>query len=416
VKNEGKKIMNLPLLALRAAPFGHTSENLEKPAKSTSGRRRNFAVRTVLGFLATALAWTLATPAASAEPPLNSSPVAMSRTPDGGGYWIATQNGSIANYGNAQYYNSLPGLNVHVNNIVGITATPTGHGYWLAGSDGGVFSFGDAQYYNSLPGLNVHVNNIVGITATPTGHGYWLAGSDGGVFSFGDAQFYQSLGGIRLNEPVAGIAATPSGNGYWLIARDGGVFAFGGAAFYGRPQVTGAAPVPQGRSLPSTFSLSSAGVNFYTGHEGFVPRAKPDPKGYCTIGFGHLIRRGPCTQHDIDSFGTISLSTAKSIALTDVGWAQDTIRNSLRNTSLSQQEFDSLVDFVANVGSGQYSTSSIQRDLTASPPRYSDVPGDYMKWTADKLCGIYRRRLDEGNLFGKGSYAPTSAACPAGYR
>ena len=38
-------------------------------------------------------------------------------------------------------------------------------GYWLVGADGGVFSFGDAQFYGSLPGLGVHVSDVVG-TAT----------------------------------------------------------------------------------------------------------------------------------------------------------------------------------------------------------------------------------------------------------
>ncbi len=47
--------------------------------------------------------------------------------------------------------------------------TPTGHGYWLVGSDGGVFSFGDASYYGSVPGDNIHVNNIIAAIPTPTG-------------------------------------------------------------------------------------------------------------------------------------------------------------------------------------------------------------------------------------------------------
>lgn len=42
-----------------------------------------------------------------------------------------------------------------------------GSGYWLVGSDGGVFNLGDAGYFGSLPGIGVHVNNIVGTMATP---------------------------------------------------------------------------------------------------------------------------------------------------------------------------------------------------------------------------------------------------------
>jgi len=54
-----------------------------------------------------------------------------------------------------------------VSNIVGIAANPAGGGYWLVGTDGGTFGFGSAPYLGSLPGLNIHVSNIVGITATP---------------------------------------------------------------------------------------------------------------------------------------------------------------------------------------------------------------------------------------------------------
>jgi hypothetical protein len=31
----------------------------------------------------------------------------------------------------------------------------------MVGSDGGVFAFGDAGFVGSVPGLGVHINNIV---------------------------------------------------------------------------------------------------------------------------------------------------------------------------------------------------------------------------------------------------------------
>ena len=50
--------------------------------------------------------------------------------------------------------------------VIGIVPTADGGGYWLIGSDGGVFAFGDATEIGSLPGLTVHVTNVVG--AVPT--------------------------------------------------------------------------------------------------------------------------------------------------------------------------------------------------------------------------------------------------------
>jgi hypothetical protein len=154
-------------------------------------------------------------------------------TSTGGGYWQVDTYGGVFTHGDARFYNSLPGLGIHVTNIMGMARTADNGGYWLVGRDGGVFAFGDAPYAGSLPGLNIHLNDIVGMAPTPTGQGYWLVGSDGGVFAFGDAPFYGSMGGKPLNAPVTAMAASPSGKGYWLAAEDGGIFAFGDAPFYG---------------------------------------------------------------------------------------------------------------------------------------------------------------------------------------
>jgi hypothetical protein len=77
------------------------------------------------------------------------------------------KDGGVFAFGDAVYSGSLPGNNVHVSDIVGISANPAGGGYWLVGTDGGAFGFGSASDLGSLPALNIHVSNIVGITATP---------------------------------------------------------------------------------------------------------------------------------------------------------------------------------------------------------------------------------------------------------
>ena len=112
------------------------------------------------------------------------------------------------------FYGSLPGLGIHVGNIVGIVPTADERGYFLVGSDGGVFAFGDAPFENSLPGLHVNVNDIVGIVPTTDDRGYFLVGSDGGVFAFGDAGFENSLPGLGIHittswaSPSTAAAAT----------------------------------------------------------------------------------------------------------------------------------------------------------------------------------------------------------------
>ena len=148
------------------------------------------------------------------------------------------------------FYGSLPGLGIHVNNIVGIVPTNSSTGYDLVGSDGGVFVFPAGQssgYFGSLPQQNIRVNNIVGIAATPDDQGYWLLAADGTVFPFGDAQnfggnldycasgvftydCFQKLSGARF----VGIASTPDGKGYWLVTSTGQVLNLGDAPSLGQ--------------------------------------------------------------------------------------------------------------------------------------------------------------------------------------
>jgi predicted outer membrane repeat protein len=137
----------------------------------------------------------------------------------------------------AGFFGSLPGLGVKVSNIVGMVSTNNTQGYNLVGSDGGVFVFPTGQtagFYGSLPGLGVHTNDIVGIVEQPDGKGYLLVGRDGGVFAFGDAQYYGSLPGSNISvNNIVGIAPTATGKGYYLVGANGAVYPFGDAISHG---------------------------------------------------------------------------------------------------------------------------------------------------------------------------------------
>jgi hypothetical protein len=171
-------------------------------------------------FYGSAGAWNLAAPVLDMAP-----------RPDGSGYWLVGADGGVFSFGASTYYGSLAGAALN-GPVASIVSTPSGNGYWLVATDGGVFAFGDAVFYGSAASTPLSAP-VISMTPTPSGNGYWLAGTDGGVFAFGDAVFYGSAGGIRLAAPVLGIEANGSGNGYWLFASDGGVFAYGDAPFYG---------------------------------------------------------------------------------------------------------------------------------------------------------------------------------------
>jgi L,D-peptidoglycan transpeptidase YkuD (ErfK/YbiS/YcfS/YnhG family) len=169
--------------------------------------------------------------APAAASTISTRAVALVRTPDGQGYWVATSTGGVYAFGDARADGSMSGMPLN-RPIVGMAATPDGGGYWLVASDGGIFSFGDAAFWGSTGAI--HLNQpIVGMAATHSGKGYWLVAADGGIFSFGDAVFHGSTGAIRLNRPIVGMASTSDGGGYWLVASDGGIFTFGDAVFHG---------------------------------------------------------------------------------------------------------------------------------------------------------------------------------------
>jgi hypothetical protein len=144
------------------------------------------------------------------------------------GYYLVGSDGGVFAFGDAPFYGSLPGAAIHVHDIVGIVPTGNNEGYYLVGADGGVFTFGNARFLGSLPGEHIHLNSVVGIAATANGGGYWVVTSNGQVYNFGDAVAY---GGT--NAAVTAVSASPDGDGYWLVGSDGGVFAFGAAAFEG---------------------------------------------------------------------------------------------------------------------------------------------------------------------------------------
>jgi hypothetical protein len=155
-------------------------------------------------------------------------------TPDGKGYLMIGSDGGTFAFGDAIFEGSLPGIGVHVNNIVGVVPSADDKGYLMVGSDGGTFAFGDATFEGSLPGLGIHVNNIVGVVPTPDGKGYLMIGSDGGTFAFGDANFEGSLPGLGVHvNNVVGVVPTLDQKGYLMVGSDGGTFAFGDANFEG---------------------------------------------------------------------------------------------------------------------------------------------------------------------------------------
>jgi hypothetical protein len=125
------------------------------------------------------------------------------------GYWIASSDGVVGQYGDVAL--QPPASCLASDTVAGI-ATPDQTTVWLVTKQGELCRTNGAPFLGDLTNVAL-AKPVVGLVATPDGAGYWMVAADGGVFSFGDARFYGSMGGRRLNAPMVGIAATPDGAG-----------------------------------------------------------------------------------------------------------------------------------------------------------------------------------------------------------
>jgi hypothetical protein len=159
--------------------------------------------------------------------PLNKPIFAMASTVTGKGYWLFSRDGGVFTFGDANFYGSAASLALR-QPIMGVTTNPTGTGYRMVSRDGGVFTFGKISYAGSLPGLHVHVADVIGVAPTPSGHGYWIARRGGHVYPFGDAATLGN-GTASSCDPFTAIIANPDAQGYRLVKASGRSVGFGAA-------------------------------------------------------------------------------------------------------------------------------------------------------------------------------------------
>jgi len=140
---------------------------------------------------------------------------------------------------------------------------------------------------------------------------------------------------------------------------------------------------PNGRVLPSGLHLSSKGATMLATFEGFRSRAYLDAGGNCTIGYGNLLRMGPCTSADKALVWTESYARAQMVKKADSLAAN--IKPYISSTPLYQHEWDVLVSWTYNFGPGKFPGTGLDSALSASPTRYSSVPTELKKWVYSGL-------------------------------
>ena len=142
--------------------------------------------------------------------------------------------------------------------------------------------------------------------------------------------------------------------------------------------------------------ILSATVDLIAKFEGFVPTPYLCPAKVWTIGFGST-RDGagvPVTS----TSPAINVATAREWAMRDLMTALAAVRSSV-SVAMTINEQVALVDFVYNLGAGNFARSNILRDLNAG--RLSAAADDLMQWNHASgvvLAGLTRRRAAERDL------------------
>ena len=115
------------------------------------------------------------------------------------------------------------------------------------------------------------------------------------------------------------------------------------------------------------------------------------PAGKLTIGYGHT---SGVKENDI-----ITLEEAEQLFQKDLVIFENSI-NRLVLVALTQNQYDSLVSFVFNIGEGKFKKSTLLRKLNAKD--YIGAAEEFPKWVyskGKKLNGLVARRDAEKALF-----------------
>lgn len=141
-------------------------------------------------------------------------------------------------------------------------------------------------------------------------------------------------------------------------------------------------------------TYSSDGLHLTEQFESCKLAAYLDDAGVLTIGWGHTagVQLGDtCTQAQADAW-----------LAQDIQWAAAVV-NHYVIVPLTQPEFDALADFVFNVGSGNFKSSTLLTKLNAGD--YAGAAGEFERWDKASgvvVAGLLRRRVAEKSEFNQG--------------
>lgn len=149
-------------------------------------------------------------------------------------------------------------------------------------------------------------------------------------------------------------------------------------------------------SQASGKTIGRKGLNTIKHFEGLRLKAYQDSVGIWTIGYGHTrgVKRGD----------RISTKKANAYLIKDVRNAEWAVNRYVK-VRISQDQFDALVSWTFNLGSGNLRSSTMLKKLNKR--RFDRVPCEMIRWVragGKILKGLVKRRNAEARLFNGGSF------------
>jgi lysozyme len=138
-------------------------------------------------------------------------------------------------------------------------------------------------------------------------------------------------------------------------------------------------------------NYSKTGLQLTERFEGCRLTAYQDQVGRWTIGYGHTLGVQPGQ--------TCTPEQAEEWLQNDTAWAVGVV-NRLVRVPLSQGEFDSLCDFVFNLGSGNFQHSHLLELINQGD--FTNAALEFQKWDhagGQVVAGLLRRRVAEQQEF-----------------
>lgn len=136
---------------------------------------------------------------------------------------------------------------------------------------------------------------------------------------------------------------------------------------------------------------SQKGIDLIKKFEGCRLEAYKCPAGIWTIGYGHT--------KGVKDGQIITQEQAEEFLREDLRIFEQTVESCVK-VPLSQNQFDALVSFCYNCGSGALKTSTLLRLLNEG--NYSEAGEQFLRWNkagGKVLVGLTRRREEEREMF-----------------